>query len=350
MQELTRQIQTLAEIGELCMEARSLLPAVAQTADQLRRMGTWRTIIPFQMIEGCPHALDPANRDHHELIQHVLHAFGEALSRRHDEHNQPVLSDEETLAEVAALTEAAGVEHTRAIGLLTASTINDLQAGILLLADIATEIEARDVSLLVNCSNYLSMLTDRLYHQGRLEDSNRELSILASRDNLTGLPNRRSLMESLEQMMSAAEDSRGQILLAFIDLDGFKRINDQHGHEAGDMFLISIARRLQQALREDDLVARLGGDEFVVVTTAGGNRNSKDIIRHLGNRIDQAIVGHHDLGSVSIDYPGASIGVVTWRGESINELIRKGDQAMYQIKQRRRGQDGSGNQPLGNKS
>jgi hypothetical protein len=209
--QLTR-VALLAEIGELCMEARSLLPAVAQTADHLRRLGIFRTIIPFQVIAGQPHSLDPVDRDHHELIQRVLQAFGEAVSRRHDEHNQPLLDDPDALDGLAALAQATGIEHPGAIGLLTAATVHDLQAGILVLADAAAEIEERDVSLLVNGSNYLSMLTDRLYHQGRLEDSNRELNILASRDNLTGLPNRRSLMESLEQLLSAAEEHRGQIL------------------------------------------------------------------------------------------------------------------------------------------
>ena len=331
---LTR-VSLLSEIGQLCMEARSLLPAVAESADQLRRFGLWRTIIPFQMVDGQPRTLDPDEHRFHDLIAQTIKAFGDSVSRHHDEHNHLILTDQKELASLDGLREAAGLESHGPIGLLTAATTNDLQAGILVLADQSAPIEERDIDLLTNCSNYLSMLTDRLHHQGRLEESNRELSILASRDNLTGLPNRRSLLENLEQLMDAADENRGQILLAFIDLDGFKRINDQHGHETGDLFLISIARRLQNALREDDLVARLGGDEFVVVTTAGASRNTHEIARHLSERIDNAIIGEHNLGSVSIDYPGASTGVVVWQGESLRELIKKGDEAMYQVKQRR---------------
>jgi diguanylate cyclase len=166
---------------------------------------------------------------------------------------------------------------------------------------------------------------------------NEQLAEDASQDALTGLPNRRHLFLKLEQLIHSLDGDNQQLLVAFIDLDGFKKINDQHGHEAGDLFLVSIAQRLRNSLRSDDWVARLGGDEFVVLTVTGSGRTADDIARHLSERIDRAIIGRHDLGSVQLDYPGASIGVVPWQGEDVNQLIKKADAVMYSAKRRRRG-------------
>src|SRR5258705_4482613 len=91
------------------------------------------------------------------------------------------------------------------------------------------------------------------------------ISSLAYSDPLTGLANRTSLGPSLEQSVQRARRRNGKLALVFIDLDGFKQINDAHGHDAGDALLIEVAARLRKHLRSSDLIARLGGDEFLVV-------------------------------------------------------------------------------------
>lgn len=97
----------------------------------------------------------------------------------------------------------------------------------------------------------------------RLVDTNTKLLNRASIDPLTGIPNRRSFLERLDGMRSSSEQA---VLLAYIDLDGFKRINDEYGHDVGDRFLIDMSLRLIKGLRRTDLVGRFGGDEFVVAS------------------------------------------------------------------------------------
>jgi diguanylate cyclase (GGDEF)-like protein len=335
-QRLTR-VALLAEVGHLCLGASALMPAVEQCAELLSRMEPWRCAIVFQYRSGLPIVLSADNQPRTELIQSAIEAFGNRITRRHDEQNQPLMDQASVTDSVRRQRQSLGYTADGPTALLTAATISGLEAGILLLADHGHGLEARDGQMLSGCSDFLSMLADRLFHQGVLEASNRDLSLQASRDALTGLPNRRSLIETLQRTLDSATRNKQHVYVAFIDLDGFKKINDQHGHEAGDLFLISIARKLQTGLRADDFVARLGGDEFVVVSATGAGRKTSDVGRHLAERIDHATTGEHDLGSARIDYAGASIGIVSWNGESIDELIKRADQAMYEIKKRRSG-------------
>ena len=96
-------------------------------------------------------------------------------------------------------------------------------------------------------------------------ESESHIRDLAFRDTLTQLANRRLLTDRLEQAMAASKRSRCFGAMLFLDLDHFKPLNDEHGHEAGDLLLIEAAHRLNRCVRESDTVARIGGDEFVVV-------------------------------------------------------------------------------------
>ena len=99
----------------------------------------------------------------------------------------------------------------------------------------------------------------------KLKKANTELAAYASTDVLTGLPNRRALLETLDRMLAQAVRTKTRVLVCFLDLDGFKRINDLYGHDVGDAFLTAISKRISAALRGGDYLARLGGDEFVLV-------------------------------------------------------------------------------------
>jgi diguanylate cyclase (GGDEF)-like protein len=95
----------------------------------------------------------------------------------------------------------------------------------------------------------------------------KEIEYQATHDALTGLPNRRLVIAQIKQSIALADRDQGTVAACFIDLDGFKSVNDTYGHDAGDIVLQTIAERLNSAVRSHDCVARLGGDEFVVVLT-----------------------------------------------------------------------------------
>ncbi|AXK72085.1 sensor domain-containing diguanylate cyclase [Lysobacter sp. TY2-98] len=173
----------------------------------------------------------------------------------------------------------------------------------------------------------------------QLRRANAELATSALSDALTGLPNRRSLEQELARMLARAQRDDRALVVAFIDLDGFKTINDQHGHDAGDRFLIAMARALESVLRGGDLVARIGGDEFVVAGIVP-RENPEAAAKVLCDRLADATVGQFDLGDGRrVDYAGASVGVVLARTGEIDAgaIIDRADRAMYQTKRERRG-------------
>jgi diguanylate cyclase (GGDEF)-like protein len=101
----------------------------------------------------------------------------------------------------------------------------------------------------------------------QLEDANRRLEMASFTDTLTGLANRRYLMQHFPRLLSSPDANRG-LAIMIIDLDALKPINDQHGHAAGDELIVEVARTLRQAIRPDDVLVRWGGDEFVIVAHA----------------------------------------------------------------------------------
>jgi diguanylate cyclase (GGDEF)-like protein/PAS domain S-box-containing protein len=167
-------------------------------------------------------------------------------------------------------------------------------------------------------------ITERKEHEGQLEH-------IAHFDALTNLPNRVLLADRLHQAM-AQEQRRGQQLaVAYLDLDGFKVINDQHGHESGDQILITLAKRMKEVLREGDTLARIGGDEFVVVLIdLEGPSASVPLL----NRLLVAAALPVQVGNLTLQV-SASLGVTFYpQAQDIDadQLLRQADQAMYQAK------------------
>ncbi|WP_407309737.1 diguanylate cyclase domain-containing protein [Pseudomonas sp. nanlin1] len=156
-------------------------------------------------------------------------------------------------------------------------------------------------------------------------------------DPLTNLPNRRALQGRLDQALAPAHGARAPFAIFFMDLDGFKAVNDKHGHEAGDELLKQVAQRLRDTVRRDDFVCRLAGDEFVVL--ANGVPDSS-ICSRIAESICQALHTPFCLseGSVTI---GTSAGIVLCPADSPagpEALLASADAAMYQAK--RRGRNG----------
>lgn len=173
----------------------------------------------------------------------------------------------------------------------------------------------------------------------KLEKAHAEVVTLASTDALTGLPNRRTLIDGLRRMMAQGERDGTSVLVGFIDMDDFKKINDTHGQEVGDEFLAAMARQLSGSVRASDMLARFGSDEFVVIGLGPGlGESPRTGAMALGDRLAENTKGELRLRTMTIDYAGASVGVVAVdpRTTSAEEALRQADAAMDAVKRTRR--------------
>ncbi len=160
------------------------------------------------------------------------------------------------------------------------------------------------------------------------------LAAQALHDPLTGLANRTLLREHLDAGLLRLDRRPGLLALLFLDLDRFKLVNDELGHEAGDELLVHVARLLRTVVRDEDLVARLGGDEFVVLCT---DLADQDAAETLAGRITETLHVPVRLREQEV-FVSASVGVVTTSGgQTTSELLRDADAAMYQAKDQGRG-------------
>ena len=166
-------------------------------------------------------------------------------------------------------------------------------------------------------------ITEARYYERRLHH-------LAHHDPLTGLANRTLLQDQLKQAIDHAQEYGVLGALAFLDLDNFKHINDNFGHEAGDVVLQEIASRLKANVREHDTVARVGGDEFVLVIN---DQPSAEHVADLVERIRRSVRAPIDVAGREI-VPGTSIGVSLFPldGDSVDRVMRAADAAMYHAK------------------
>ncbi len=168
-----------------------------------------------------------------------------------------------------------------------------------------------------------------------LEESRARERHMATHDPLTGLPNRALFGDRLGQAVGAAARTKRSVAVLFVDLDHFKEVNDNFGHDVGDIYLKSVAQRIQKGLRASDTLARFGGDEFVVLCTTLGQPDDAELV---AEKIVGALEEPIDLGGASRQ-PSASIGIAVHPrdGESAGDLLRSADQAMYEAKQSGRG-------------
>ncbi|AVH38513.1 histidine kinase [Pseudomonas monteilii] len=159
--------------------------------------------------------------------------------------------------------------------------------------------------------------------------ANQELTQLALHDTLTDLPNRTLLADRIEQAIAKVAEQGGCFALMFIDLDGFKPVNDAFGHHIGDLLLKAVAGRLRGHLHSQDTLARIGGDEFVLLVELQEPNDAMDVAVKQVNLVSRPFrVAEHDLQL------SASLGIVLYpgNGQDQHELLRNADAAMYHAK------------------
>jgi diguanylate cyclase (GGDEF)-like protein/PAS domain S-box-containing protein len=166
---------------------------------------------------------------------------------------------------------------------------------------------------------------------GKRKQMEAALREAAFKDGLTGLPNRRALMEAVDQAIARNRRHGHPFAMLYMDLDGFKGINDVHGHAAGDRALQEFAARVDGCMRRSDRFARLGGDEFVVLAEG---LETEDQAEALTQKIEQALAEPMRQPDIRLR---ASIGVAFYAGEAdASSLLRAADRAMYECKRLRR--------------
>ena len=163
------------------------------------------------------------------------------------------------------------------------------------------------------------------------KEAEKKLEHAATTDPLTGLFNRHALMERLHMAMAIQERHGGYLAIMYLDLDGFKDVNDKHGHEIGDQLLIEISRRLMRDVRGEDTAARMGGDEFVVILN--GLPESDGYLTRV-ERLLAAVAQPAMLNGIELQV-SCSIGITTYPQRNpcnVSELFRQADAAMYKAK------------------
>lgn len=173
---------------------------------------------------------------------------------------------------------------------------------------------------------YMSIRTDIT----KQKESQEQLSYLANHDTLTGLPTRRLAKENLSQAIALARRENKKAAVLFIDLDGFKAINDNLGHGAGDLLLISVANRLTQTVREVDTVARIGGDEFIIILSGIHSPEDAAIV---AQKVIDALTAPFALNEETASI-SASLGIALYpdHEQTPEALLQCADKTMYAVK------------------
>lgn len=176
-------------------------------------------------------------------------------------------------------------------------------------------------------THYVGIFTDISQQKA----SEQHYQKMAYHDPLTQLPNRLLFLDRLNQALLESARSNTNVALLFLDLDGFKQVNDNAGHDAGDALLQEVARRLSCSVRRDDTVARIGGDEFTIILK---NVERKEVLERIGNTLIQAINEPVTLADSSFQV-GASIGIACHPADATDcdTLTTEADEAMYEAKQ-----------------
>lgn len=168
-----------------------------------------------------------------------------------------------------------------------------------------------------------------------LKQAEEEIRALANHDELTGLPSLRLLQDRMNSAIARAQRNNTKMAIMFVDLDGFKSVNDTMGHQVGNEILIESAKRMQTCVRDADTVARLGGDEFIIVIEY---KTDRKLIENIAQRIVDHIA-ESITTKAGITHIGASVGIAIYpdNADTPDQLIHMADKAMYVVKNTSKG-------------
>jgi len=214
-----------------------------------------------------------------------------------------------------------------------AQSMTSIQPGSSTRIEIAAKHATDEIGMLSKSAN--AMLDAAETALDNVKAQRNELERLATHDHLTGLPTLRLADDRLHVACSKARRSNEKVALLFIDLDGFKAVNDTYGHDAGDEVLKEVSRRLRASLREEDTAARIGGDEFLVIL---GDIGDVDASAMVAENIVTAVSRPVEFAGHPLQL-GASIGIAIFPDHTgdVQTLIRAADQAMYRVKKSKKG-------------
>lgn len=174
-------------------------------------------------------------------------------------------------------------------------------------------------------TNYVAIkedITERKNAEAYIEN-------LANFDQLTGLPNRVMLNDRVKYLLNMAQRNNEPLTVMFLDLDHFKNINDTLGHTIGDLVLIEVAKRIKEAIRDEDTVSRLGGDEFIMLFPNTDSKSAMRIATKLIKVISKASIVEHNELTIT---PSIGIAIYPHDGEDFETLLKNADTAMYRVK------------------
>ncbi|MFN2466322.1 MAG: diguanylate cyclase domain-containing protein [Candidatus Dormibacteria bacterium] len=255
--------------------------------------------------------------------------FAERMGSRSDLRNEP-----EARSRAAA---ACGLGYALVVPILG----GDTALGVVALYRLARndEVDAVAMEVLADVGIQLGQHLERVRVEAALRQAQQrmrdELEVQANSDRLTGLMNRAGFDEVVRLAVANGRRQSDEFALLMLDLDGFKAVNDTHGHQAGDRLLIEVGRRLNEILRVTDTVARLGGDEFAVLTASGIDI---DGARRLAAKVMATFDAPTDVGGVEVSVvPSVGIALFPAHGMDAASLLANADAAMYLAKRNKSG-------------
>lgn len=297
--------------AERALEERNqfLQSVIDGVSDPLMVIGLDYNVI--QINQAAKNLQQPSYKESDEILSCHLLSHGERTPCSETDHPCPLKEVKKTSQPVIMVHHHTSEKGQRIVE-LTASPLFDSDGEVYAIIEVSRDI------------------TDRLQIEELLNENEKRLHHLAHHDSLTNLPNRLLFEDRLAQALSKARRSHRQVALFFLDLDHLKEVNDNLGHNYGDMLLIDIAKRLRKCVREGDTVARMGGDEFLVLLE---EIESIETIEATAERICRSL--SHDL--VKGDFSqkiSVSIGISIFPEDAATgqELLRNADQAMYRVK------------------